>query len=54
MSLLRAKELPSFTFGVFIDIIHYIIVSFKIVIVVVELSFYKITLLLKGGICPVV
>ena len=39
ISLLKAKELPSPTFSVFINIIHYIIISVKVVIVVVELSF---------------
>jgi hypothetical protein len=52
-SPLRA-EFSSPIFGAFVDVIYYITVSIKIVAVTVELSFYKITLLLEGRITPVV
>jgi len=53
-SPLRAEEFSSPIFGAFVDVIYYITVSIKIVAVTVELSFYKITLLLEGRITPVV
>ena len=40
VSLLRAKEFPSSSFSVFINVIHYIIVRVKVVIVIVKLAFY--------------
>ena len=40
VSLLRAKELPGSSFGVFVNIIHYIVVRVKVVVVVVKFAFY--------------
>ena len=40
VSLLRAKEFPGSSFSVFVNIIHYIIIRVKVVIVVVKLAFY--------------
>ena len=54
MFLLRAKEFPGSTFSMFIDIIHYIMISIKVVIIIVEFSFYKITLLLEDRVCPII
>ena len=53
-SLSRAKELPGFSFYMFVNIIHYITVSVKVVTIIVKLSFYQITLLLKGRICLII
>ncbi len=54
VSLLRAKELPGFSFCTFVNVIHYITVSVEVVVIVVKLSFYQIALLLEGRIYLVV
>ena len=54
VSPLRAKELPGSSFGVFVNVIHYITVRVKVVVVVVKLAFHQVTPLLKGGICSVI
>ena len=40
VSLLRAKELPGSSFSVFVNVIHYIMIRVKVVVVVVKLVFY--------------
>ena len=40
VSLLRAKELSSSSFSVFVNVIHYIIIRVKVVVVMVKLAFY--------------
>ena len=40
VSPLRAKELPGSSFSVFVNVIHYIIIRVKVVMVIVKLAFY--------------
>ena len=54
VSPLRAKEFPGSSFSVFVNVIHYITIRVKVVVVVVKLAFYQIASLLKGGICSVI